>query len=402
MPPELLDCGNEMRRYADLPWWVICVAVWLAAVLLLTAAALAGAQIGELREGYDPVIGVSPRGIPGVWARWDSPYYVDIAKQGYEALPLAHGFFPVYPLLMAAVVRLTGIGPTLAGMLIAQLSYLACLLLLYKTARRIRDEHGYAVRCVLAMALFPTSFFFLAVYAESFALAFSLLATLLLLRHPPAYVSAGVALGVAGATRPVGWLLIVVLLVESLRHVRAGGGSYRRPGIALLLSVSGIVAFVVYLFAITGTFLAIPRAQAHWWRQWEYPWTTLFDSFRVVLAGTGVPGDWFLGVINAVDLGFTLLALGAAATALAWSMRGRFPWSLSAYLVASLLFLLSLHGLAQVPLWGMSRWVAPLFPLYLVAGGFRLGPPVGRVLPLACAAVLLLSTAWWASGRWAG
>jgi hypothetical protein len=120
-----------MKRCYTVAWWALCVAVWLAAVLVLTAAALAGGNVGMLREGYDPVIGVSPRAIPGVWARWDSPYYVDIANRGYDEVPLARGFFPVYPLLIATVVRLAGIGPALAGMLIAQLSYLACLLLLY-------------------------------------------------------------------------------------------------------------------------------------------------------------------------------------------------------------------------------------------------------------------------------
>lgn len=391
-----------MKKFAAAPWWALCVAVWLAAVVLLSSAALVGVRVGELREGYDPVIGVSPRGIPGVWARWDSPYYVDLANRGYAEVPLAHGFFPVYPLLMAAVARLTGVGTTLAGMLIAQASYLACLLLLYRVARRIRDEHAYAMRCVLAMALFPTSFFLLAVYAESLALAFALLSTLLLLRDPPAYVSAGLALGVAAATRPVGWLLLIVLLVEVLRRGRPGDGSYRRPALALLLSVSGVVAFVVYLYAITGTFLAIPKAQAHWWRRWDYPWVTVLDSVRVLLNGTGVAGDWFLGVINAADLGFTLLTFAAAVISLAWSMQGRFPWSLSAYLSASLLFLSSLHGLPQVPLWGMSRWVMPLFPLYLVLGGLRLGQRLGRLVPVACAATTLFCTAWWVSGRWAG
>jgi hypothetical protein len=69
------------------------------------------------------------------------------------------------------------------------------------------NDHDYAVRSVLAMALFPTSFFFLAVYAESLALVLALLAAYFLLRGRPAYLAAGLALGVVSATRPVGWLL---------------------------------------------------------------------------------------------------------------------------------------------------------------------------------------------------
>lgn len=388
-------CSN--RRF---PWWALCAAVWLAAVGLLTAAAFAGANVGDLREGYHPAIRVPPDRFPGIWARWDSPYYVDIATLGYE--PNTFGFFPLFPLLMRIGSELGGTSPAMAGLVIAQVSYLACLLLLYKIARLVHDDHSYAMRCVLAMALFPTSFFFLAVYAESLALAFGLLAAHFLLRERPAYLPAGAALGLASATRPVGWLLLVMLPAEFLRRRSTDGTRFRTFAAASLLAGSGVLAFVLYLYGITGTLFAIPDSQSAWFREWRYPWVTLADSLRIAATGNRVENDWFLYANNAVDLAMTLFALVLTGVAVARSARGRFPWSLTLYLLASLAFLLSLHGVYPVPLWGMSRWVAPLFPLYLVAGAIRLPSRLERALPAASSALLVTFTAWWASGRWIG
>src|SRR5690606_28456046 len=96
-------------RLQAIPWWGQCVALWLGVLIGLTAVGLISVRLLDLREGYDPVIQVSPYGIPGIWARWDSPYYIDLANQGYAALPYAMGYFPLYPLLMRGISQATGL-----------------------------------------------------------------------------------------------------------------------------------------------------------------------------------------------------------------------------------------------------------------------------------------------------
>lgn len=168
------------------------------------------------------------------------------------------------------------------------------------------------------------------------------------------------------------------------------------------LAGTGALAFVLYLYTITGTIFAITESQSAWYREWRYPWGTLADSIRIAVTGNDVHCDWFLYVNNGIDLALTLSALSLTVVALVWSVRRRFPWSLSLYLVGSLVFLLSLHGVYPVPLWGMSRWVAPLFPLYLVAGAIRLPARLAHLLPVTASVLLIGFTAWWASGRWIG
>jgi len=379
----------------SIPWWGQCVLLWLAVVAGLSMAGLVGVRVLDLREGYDPIIGVPPESLPGIWARWDSPYYVNIAKNGYAAVPYAMGYFPLYPLSLAGLSQLTGWDLVTSGVVIAQLSYLASFLIFYKLARLMRDEHTFAMRSVVAMAVFPTSFFFLAMYAESMSLALGALSVYLSLRGR--WTWSGLALGLAAAARPVGWLLIIILIAEFVRRRQFDGRSLASLFSGLILSISGVVVYVLYLYSLTGTFFAITQAQSLWLRSWAWPWETLFKSIALIFTGSGVEGDWFLYAVNWSDLLFTLFAIGTAVLAFK-----RLPKSMFAYLAASLVFLLFQQGLPQVPLWGMARWVAALFPLYLVIASLTKNKIVFRASTLLSALLMLGFMAWWASGRWVG
>lgn len=377
------------------PWWAQCVALWLVLVLVLSLAGFVGAGVVDLREGYDPVIGL-PAGVwPAIWARWDAPYYFNIARDGYQAHPYAMGYFPLYPLLIKGLTALTGLHLVTAGVLIAHGSYLVALLAMYRLAMTFRGEAAFAWRAVVALAVFPSAFFFLAMYAESLALAAGLLVIDFALRGR--WIKSGLALAVAAATRPVGWLLGLVLLVEFLRRRSFNWRSLGTFAAAGALGASGLVVYILYLHALTGSFTAIPHATALWLRTYAYPWQTLWDSLVIMVAGNGVPDDWFLYVSNLIDLGFTVLILALIGLAIR-----RLPLSLIIYMAVSLVFLLSLHGVRVVPLWGLTRWAASLAPIYLVlADRLRGGVRFWLLAGLSAAAQIALMV-WWASGRWVG
>jgi Gpi18-like mannosyltransferase len=256
--------------------------------------------------------------------------------------------------------------------------------------------------CVLYMVLFPSSFFFFAVYAEPLALALSILGAYLALRPRPLYIWAGLALGISSASRPVSWLLDIILLIEFIRRRKFNLSSLLSLAVGLALSISGTVAFVLYLYSLTGSFFAVPEATARWQRQWQYPWITYWKSIRVAAVGTNVSGDWFLYAINWSDLLFTTQALITTAIALWRSHKRKLSWGLSIYLVASLVFLLSYQGLEMVPLWGMTRWVAALFPIYLVLGDINQRRTIRWGIVSASGCLQALFFAWWTSGRWIG
>jgi Gpi18-like mannosyltransferase len=312
------------------------------------------------------------------------------------------GYFPLYPMLIRGLSQLTGLPLALAGMLIAQLSYLGAILILYRLARLIRDEHAYAIRVVLSLLLFPSAFFFFAVYAEPLSLAFSLLAVYFALLPQAQYIYSGLALGIASAARPVGFLINLILMVEFVRRRKYSFGTFFKLGLGLFFSGLGVILFVWYLYTLTGSFRAIPEAQSAWLRQWQLPWVTLGKSVLYVLAGPGAASDWFSYEINGIDFFFTLLALGLTIVAVRRTLRGYYPWSLTVYMIVSLIFLLAQQGVGHVPLWGMTRWVAALFPIYLILGDLIQNKWIQWAIWLISGSLLVLFMAWWSTGRWVG
>jgi hypothetical protein len=387
--------------FTHLPWWLQCLSVWAAALLVLTVLGLAVLRYIDVR-GHPSFITLNWRSIPGLWVRWDSGYYLRLSMQGYAENQDALGFFPLYPLFMAGLSRISGLSLPWSGMIISQVSYLAAILVFYKLARGIRDDHAFAMRCVLFLVLFPPSFFYFTVYAESLALLFSFIGLFFILKPKPNYLAGGAAICLAALARPTGWMLMIVLLVEFIQRRRFSFSSIATLFGSLAISSAGITAFVVYLYSLTGSFLAIPRAQALWKRTWGFPWMTLWKSIRIVFIGNGVENDWFLYVNNLVDLSFALFGLAMAVVAIHLSIQKRFHWSLTLFMAASYVFLLSTQGVEVVPLWGMTRWVGTLLPIYLLLAETRWRPWAYWSFTGLSGVMMLFLGVWWMGGRWVG
>ena len=414
-PTGLQAISTRPHLVRTLQWSAQCFLLWLGLLIALTAVGMMAvytAQFtGEMAEGYVPATNVGPGVPPGLWMRWDAHYYLEIARDGYEPHPETRGFFPFYPLLIGRLSSAIGCGHAFSGMLIAQLSFLVAILAFYKLARLIHDDHTYAMWAVAFMAVFPSAFFYFALYAEALYLACAIIGVYLIMRTRPLYVRSGFTLALASLTRPVGWLLNVIIVVEYwFRRKTDRPLSLWRTLITLLLSAGGTVAFVLYLYKITGTVLAVTEAQANWRRHWNWPWLTVWSSIKIAFTGSRVPGDWFLYAINWTDLLFALFALVLTGVAVYRSFRRRFPWALTLYLITSLLFTLSSEGpylaetsrLVVVPLWGTTRWVAALFPLFLLLPQLVQNRYARWGLALVSTGLLFGFTAWWTTGRWVG
>ena len=160
--------------------WLACV--WTVALL---APRIAPGMSATNPWTWDVVRRVTPL------ARWDSGWYVNLAEAGYWEAPTRvgqetnHAFFPLYPGLMRLLVRTTGIETSLAGNLISAAAFLAALLLFADWTRRHFGEERVAP-AVLALLVFPTSFFFASVYTEALALALALAAVVAFERGPAA------------------------------------------------------------------------------------------------------------------------------------------------------------------------------------------------------------------------
>jgi hypothetical protein len=137
----------------------------------------------------------------GDWIRWDSIYYLIVARDGYGPHPVdrADAFFPGYPWLVRLLDRVLPL--PLAAFVVANLNALLALGALYLLLRRT-DPPEVSRRVVWVALLFPSSFFLSAGYAESTCLL-ALTLTVLAWRGRRQLLAA-VAAAATSLARPVG------------------------------------------------------------------------------------------------------------------------------------------------------------------------------------------------------
>jgi hypothetical protein len=308
--------------------------------------------------------------------RWDSYWYLDIAKNGYylRGPTLSNVvFFPLYPLLMRAVAPLCGGNLVLSGWIVS------CVFLFLAVAvliRLVQEFHPRIDPCLppLFLLTFPMAFFLNAVYSESLFLFLSLTAVYYARRGE--FLKAAVAAGFASATRIAGVFLCVLLLVEFLR-AHGWRALFSPRVLSLALAPAGILLFFLY----------------HWYR---------FDDFFLYIHAQTVYGRDFIpdlsdydihnnpDLVNTVlDLFYTIASLVLAAVAL------RLRLSYGLYMLTSLGIALS-SGTTL----GIARYAMVLFPIHLIGAGLR-SATARQAWLFASALMLALNIICFANHYWA-
>jgi hypothetical protein len=320
-----------------------------------------------------------PFGAMNLWSHWDGEHYVALAAGGYLQPPynVSPAFFPLYPLLMRSFAELFG-GPlslpalSVWGVLLSLLALPFAFYFVYKIA-----ESGWGERtartAVLSLAVFPTSFFFNAVYTESLFLALSA-GSIWALRVRRDLLLACALAAFAAATRNVGIFLLVPLAYEWLRGEAGREYGWGKGVACLALAPSGLLAYVVYLWSRSGDLFLFYSAQGYWSRRPTGPSTFLtavfteaYESleglFRPQPLADSVLED-LMGRLNGTTDAYNLLFLLFAAVLLVLGVRV-LSFSLSAYtflLVIPAVF----FGKPETPLMGFPRYVLVAFPLFIV------------------------------------
>jgi hypothetical protein len=307
-------------------------------------------------------------------ARWDSYWYWSIATRGYEWKRDGKmhdvAFFPLTPLMMAAVSRATGLHPFLAGEIVSLVSLLAAAVLL---ARLARDEGFSPPATLRALLLFPTAFYFAAAYSEALFLLTTVAFFLAFGRRRLGFAALAGAL--AAFTRPSGILLVVPVAVEMLR---ASPRDRLRFAAVAAGPAAGLGAFALYQWRRFGTpFAYVLTEHAAWGRRMTWPWLTLGHAVRWKPYH---PAEFTLIV------GFGILGL---------LLLRRHPAE-ACYALASLAFILASGSLVSV-----TRYLATAFPVFFVIGdALKRWPALDVVYALAGAASLVYMTAQFVAFGW--
>jgi len=197
------------------PWWKASRAVlptFLLTRLLLLILTYFGGVLFNIPNNSS--FALTPNTVLYSWYHWDAPRYLTVASQGYIDKSYI-GFFPLYPTLVHIFSILSHFDTLLVGMLIANLSFFAALVVLYRLVEREFD-HETAARSVLYISIFPTALLFFNAYNASTLLLLAVFCFYALRQGH--WWMAGLAGMLAALTDFIGILLFIVFICEFLRQ----------------------------------------------------------------------------------------------------------------------------------------------------------------------------------------
>jgi len=400
--------GRVRAATSGIAWWDgvrYCLLVFLVLRIGLTILALAA--MGTIEHTVDPV---SPPGWPAPpktgsswhlavtsFERADGLWFLRIADGGYGADDGSAAFFPLFPLAVRVLSFVLGGHPLAAGLLLSNLAFLGALIALYfLTARELSVPAARTT--VLLLAVFPTSFFFLAPMSESLFLLLAVLSFAAARRRW--WLPAGAFGALAAATRVVGIVLVAALAAEAInqflddrRAVRRGSrpgadtGAELRPArerdagpdppsgadprpvtlpkepsaarlagtlACAILPALGLLGYMAYWAGKNGDWLATFHAEERWKRVRVMPWESVGRATQQAFASPGsYPGGY-----QFVDWLVVMPCILAAAYVV-WRFRPGYALYTWGGLLAPLLYIFEPRAFMSAP-----RFVLPLFPIF--------------------------------------
>jgi hypothetical protein len=202
------------------------------------------------------------------FAAWDGMWYGRIASTGYSYDPhrqSAVAFFPLYPMLAAAIVQATGIRTEWALLAVSHGALVAtfCLVGTYVQRRDSAPNDHLQGWTLLAFGLFPTTFYFRMAYTESLFVMLMLIALLGMERGwRPVWIA--FVIGLATGTRSVGVALVPAFALHLWQRVNSWWSWSARLGALLPVCCWGLLAYMVFLWLAFDEPLAFIKTQAHW------------------------------------------------------------------------------------------------------------------------------------------
>jgi len=290
-------------------------------------------------------------------ANFDGIHYLSIAGHGYTD----NGrFFPLLPLL----IKFFSFGQNgqtvqfISAFLLSNIFFLVSLILLYKIIKEDYQEN-IAFNTILILMLFPTSFFFVSIYAESLFLVLALLSFYFARKRN--WLLASISGILLGLTRPTGLIILPALLVELWQTEKHKAAELIKKSWPLLLIPTGIVGYAYYCFRKWHDLFFFMNAQGLLNNGREtgkiilFP-QTIFRYLKILVSVSPSHHELWVALIE-------LLVFIIALTMLIFAVKKRIKPS---YLVYSFLGLLIPASTGTFT--GLPRYILILFPLFLTAG----------------------------------
>lgn len=331
--------------------------------------------------------------LPWSLSNFDGEHYLAIVQNGYQ--PLTYFFFPLYPIVIRAASFIFGgklFSLLISGIFVSLVSFVAGLLGLYKLVRLdYKDNTSRLV--VILLLVFPTSFYFAAVYTESLFFALSVWCLYFARRHN--WLIAGILGALTTATRVIGLAVVAAIAIEAaIDYFKEKKKQILLPIISIIVSFLGIGAYIYYLWAKTGDPLNFLHTVGVFGAQRSETFVLLPQVFyRYIFKilpslNFNVFSSFYPSVL---EFAVALIFLGLAVWAF-WKIR----LSYAVYLALGYLIPTLAGSFSSLP-----RYVLVLFPAFiLIALVFSKKRSLTVAFSLVSLILLFISFALFARGYW--
>ncbi len=352
-------------------------------------------------------------GFIGAFVACDGIAYRKILETGYSYCPGRASniaYFPLYPLAARLVSAVSGLPPDISLLLVAHASLVGTFLMFaaYLRTRFPGDLHLQAY-CILAFSFFPPGIFFRLAYSESlflFLMTFALFGMIRRWKWP----LVAVCVALATATRAVGVAIIVALVIWGVHDRKEKCGFIVG---AVALSLSGLLAWMLFQYCQYGDPLAFSSAQAHWhardlpssaWEgvlrfvTFEPIWATFDSDVPSLYWRNSPPCNLALFNLSFANPCYFCVVVGSMILG-AW--RRWLTHEEVALGFALLLVTYGLRGLGTGMI-SMARYSAVVIPVYIVFGRVlaKLGGPAAALIVALSACFLFVYAALFAGCYW--
>lgn len=374
-----------------LSWLLKRIIVWRLALLVIVFFAIQLVPFHPTFPYAEQLL--EPTGHPLWWslANFDGVHYIGIATKGYFA-QFTQAFFPVYPILMSWVNMLVH-NVILSGYLISHISLAIFLYLVYKLIC-LDHPKQVATRTIIFYLLFPVSFFFAAIYTESFFMALTVGA--FLAARKKKWLIAGILGAIASGTRLVGILILPVLFIElwqqqKIKNPLALVKKSWQQLLAISLSASGLLLYMNYLAKNFSDALYFIHAQPVFGAQRSATKLVLlyqvFWRYTKMMVTVDPKSLLYYTVSQEFLLSLLFLVLGIIAfkkTRLSYAV-----FAALAYILPTLTGTLS----------SMPRYTLAMFPAFIVLGQIK-NKPIRYLLYALCFIFLTVNVSLFTRGYW--
>lgn len=399
-PPSLNSrLRVPIQRLTAARWLWMSLLIFGVSRLAVVVAAYAGAILFPTASDPPPYHLRPPDNLllDVLGSRWDTGFYVSIVEQGYvaEGVPLPSvPFFPLLPMLMAAVRPFVGGDAVVAGVAVANVALLLATFFFYRLAQLSWGDK-VADRATWYLLIFPAAFFGSAIYTESLFLLCAVAS--LYFARTNRWLQAGLFALAATLSRLVGLIVVPMLLLEWVQQRQQRPAGEPCPSwlalLAPLVAPLGTLSYMAYLGRRFGDPLAFAHASEAWGREPQPPAEMIQNLLTrpaggwgaAVLAGNINWNDWFdfLIVLFFLVLSFVLIYEHR------WS-EGIFVWT-GVMLAFSSGLLMS-----------QRRYMWVLFPVSILLGRWGARPWVDKLVTAVSLILLGIFTALFANGFWVG